>query len=333
MMAEDTVQALETNVDVPFRDRLSSDGYWPIEAERIATLQLNLGYLCNQQCAHCHHESGPYRAQQTSREILDQALAFADSSGILDFDITGGAPELHPDFRRLVREIRKQGASITDRCNLTVLHEPGQEDLADFLADNSVRVAASLPHYDAEATDRVRGPTVFERSVTALRALNAVGYGKPGTGLELTLVHTPAAAVLPGCQESLECEYRRYLGGGYGIEFNQLITITNMPIGRFLRFLVSKGNLRRYVRRLERNFNPATLRSLMCRTTLSVAWDGVLYDCDFNQALRLPIRNGAVAHIQSVKVADLTGRAIRCNNHCYGCAAGGGSSCTGAVAE
>jgi radical SAM/Cys-rich protein len=262
---------------------------------------------------------------------MESALRFADKAGITDFDLTGGAPEMNPDFKWLVRQLAEHGGRVTDRCNLTVVSEPRQEGLPEFLAEMRVNVTASLPHYGSEITDRIRGSSVFQRSISALRMLNGVGYGKPDTGLELTLVHNPSGAILPGHQESLEAEFRRKLLEDHEIVFTHLIAMTNIPAGRFLRFLEESGNLRRYMSRLEQCFNPATTPNLMCRTLISVRWDGELFDCDFNQSLGLQIRNGMPTSIRNASLSKLVGRAVRCRNHCYGCTAGQGSSCGGAV--
>jgi radical SAM/Cys-rich protein len=333
MIGEAPMSVVSKCVGVSFEERLRAAGLWPITALRPAVMQMNLGYRCNQCCAHCHIEAGPDRVEEMPWGIMQAALAFASAGGISEFDLTGGAPELNPRFKRLVRCIVQQGGTVTDRCNLSVLGEPGQEDLAGFLATHGVRVMASLPHYSREVTDRVRGAGAFERAVAGLRALNAAGYGQPDTTLELVLVTNPAGAFVTASQASLEADFRTHLSDGFGITFTRLITLTNMPIGRFLRFLVKSGNLAGYMRRLEAGFNPATAPSVMCRSTLSLGWDGRLYDCDFNQVLGLGIDTGDSVTIETVTADDITGRAVRCADHCYGCTAGAGSSCGGAVAE
>jgi radical SAM/Cys-rich protein len=325
--------SLDSAVGLAFVDRVKQAGAWPIRAGHPTTLQMNLGYRCNQRCAHCHLEAGPERTEQMSREVMQAALDFAARAGITDFDLTGGAPELNPHFRWLVTTLVSRGASVTDRCNLTILAEPGQQDLADFLAVQGVQVVCSLPHYRAEMTRRVRGDQVFERSISGLQKLNAAGYGHSGSRLELVLVHSPAGAILPGRQSSLEQEFRSQLHDQHGIVFTRLIVLTNNPTGRFLSFLERSGNLERYLARLEQQFNPATVANLMCRHLISVAWNGSLYDCDFNQALGMEIRSGSPARIESAAVEALVGREVRCGNHCYACTAGQGSSCGGAVAE
>ena len=310
MMKARRADYLEKTVELPFEKRLSQQGLWPVKAERPTILQMNLGYLCNQQCAHCHYESGPSRTERMPDEVMEAALRFASRAGIAEFDLTGGAPELHPGFRWLVTRVRQQGGSITDRCNLTILSEPGNEGLSEFFAGHSVHVAASLPHYAEETTDRVRGQSAFQKSIAGLKMLNDAGYAQPGTGLRLTLAHSPAGAWIPGRQETLEADFRKHLLDGYGIAFTNLITITNMPIGRFLCFLERSGNLRGYMGKLERSFNAATLAGLMCRTTLSVGWDGTLCDCDFNQSLGISIQSEHESHIARATPDELVGRHI-----------------------
>ena len=319
-------------VTVSFEARLSGAGLWPIRAARPTCLQLNLGYRCNLRCVHCHLDAGPHRSEAMSDEVLRAAVALAARAGIRAFDLTGGAPELHPGFRRLVLTLRARGDDVIDRCNLAILSEPGQEDLADFLAAHGVRVHASLPHPGREMTDRVRGRGTHARLIDGLRRLNAVGYGRPGGPLELTLVYNPPGALLPASQSSLEADFRAELQRQHGVVFTRLVALTNLPTGRFLAFLERSGNAAAYLARLEAQFNPATLAGVMCRSLLSVGWDGTLYDCDFNQALGIAIGNGVPLRVQDVDIETLVGRPIRCRDHCYGCTAGQGSSCGGAVA-
>lgn len=328
-MTDSPTPRLDVIVSMPFEARLRQCGQWPVTAVRPTVLQMNLGYRCNQQCRHCHHNSGPMRTETMPDEVMEACIAFALEAGISEFDLTGGAPELHPRFGGLVTRLRGMGAEVTDRCNLTVLTEPGNEELGSLLAAHGVHVVASLPCYTEENTDLVRGQGVFAKTIAGLKMLNAAGYGESGTGLRLTLAYSPSGASLPGRQESLEVDYRKRLAEDYGFGFTRLITMANMPIGRFLRLLESDGNLGTYMRELERSLNPATLPGLMCRTTLSVGWDGTLYDCDFNQALGIAIGNGRAYRVGNVLVDELVGRGIRCGNHCYGCTAGNGSSCGG----
>ncbi len=332
MMTDHPDSRLQAAVRIPFETRLQQLGAWPLRAAAPTILQMNLGYRCNQQCLHCHINAGPTRSEVMSPEVMEAALRFAGQIGIRKFDVTGGAPELHPHFRWLITAITQRGYSVTDRCNLTVLTEPGQEDLIDFLAAHRVSIMASFSHYTPAMTDRLRGDRVFIRSITALRQLNAAGYGLHERAGELVLVYNPIGAILPASQADLEAEFRTRLAEHYGIVFTRLIALANLPTGRFLTFLQTSGNLERYMARLERQFNAATLPNLMCRSLLSVGWDGTLYDCDFNQASGLAIGNGARANLRDTSLEALQGRSIHCQTHCYGCTAGQGSSCSGAVA-
>lgn len=293
-------------------------------------LQINVGKLCNQTCGHCHVDAGPHRREVMTRETAELCMAALAASRIPTVDITGGAPELNPNFRFLVSESRRLGRAVMDRCNLSVLLLPSQEGLIDFLAANQVTVVASLPYYLERATDSQRGDGVFEKSIEALRRLNAAGYGGR---LELNLVYNPAGAYLPPPQASIESEFRRELRKRHGVEFTSLFTITNMPISRFLEYLLRSGNYQRYMERLVGAFNPAAAAGVMCRETLSVGWDGRLYDCDFNQMLDLECAFGAPAHIRDFDEARLASRRITTATHCYGCTAGAGSSCGGQTAS
>jgi radical SAM/Cys-rich protein len=300
----------------------------------LDTLQVNLGYKCNQTCLHCHVNAGPTRTEMMSRETVDQVLGLLEASGARAIDVTGGAPELSPHFRYLVGRARELGAKVIDRCNLTILFEEGQEDLAEFLAANSVEVVASLPCYTEELVDRQRGKGVYELSVRALQKLNALGYGREGTGLTLNLVYNPQGASLPPPQEQLEADYKRILGEQHGIVFNQLFTIANMPIQRFGSMLVSKGQFNEYMRLLRGAHRDGNLDGVMCRSMVSIDWKGFLYDCDFNQMLGLPIALAGKGHphVTDILGRDLAGNPIVVRDHCYGCTAGQGSSCGGALA-
>ena len=300
---------------------------------RLQTLQVNLGYKCNQSCVHCHVNAGPTRTEMMSRDTVFEVLAFLGNSGIKVLDVTGGAPELNPHFRTLVVGARKLGVHVMDRCNLTVLEEPGQEDLAQFLADQTVEVVASLPCYLEENVDRQRGKGVFDTSVRSLKRLNTLGYGKPDTGLTLNLVYNPQGPVLPPAQDKLEQDYRRHLDQRYGIAFNHLYVLTNMPIQRFGSTLISKGQFAAYMNLLKTAYEPRNLESVMCRTLLSVDWRGYAYDCDFNQMLELGLqwKGKPRVHLRELIGADLEGNAIVVKDHCYGCTAGQGSSCGGAL--
>jgi radical SAM/Cys-rich protein len=303
----------------------------PLQPTGITVFQINVGKLCNQTCRHCHVDAGSDRSERMSRETAELCMRALAQTEIPTVDITGGAPELNPNFRWLVEQARGLNRHVMDRCNLSVLLLPSQADLAEFLAAHRVEIVASLPYYKETQTDAQRGEGVFGKSIEGLRRLNQLGYGKPDTGLVLNLVHNPVGAYLPPKQEAIESQFRKALGTRHGIEFNRLYTITNMPISRFLEFLVESGNYEAYMQRLTQAFNPAAAAGVMCRYTLSVGWDGTLYDCDFNQMLDLPVAGGAPRHIREFDVTALARRSIVIGNHCYGCTAGNGSSCGGAV--
>jgi radical SAM/Cys-rich protein len=305
-----------------------------IERRRLETLQVNLGYKCNQTCVHCHVNAGPSRTEMMPREIVNDVLAFLQASHIGKLDITGGAPEMNPHFRDLVRAARNLGVHVMDRCNLTILDQPGQEDLAQFLADQRVEVIASMPCYLEENVDRQRGKGVFDISIRALQLLNRLGYGQPGSGLELNLVYNPQGPVLPPAQAGLESDYRKHLGDRYGIVFNHLFVLTNMPIQRFGSMLISQGRFSHYMDLLKNAYQPANLDNVMCRNLISVDWRGYVYDCDFNQMLGLPLayKGRPQVHLRELIGRDLTGNPIVVADHCYGCTAGQGSSCGGALA-
>jgi len=304
---------------------------FPLRATGISVFQINVGKLCNQTCKHCHVDAGPERTESMSRdtaELCVQALAKTD---IPTVDITGGAPELNPNFRWLVEQARGLGRHVMDRCNLSVLLLPSQSDLGEFLASHRVEIVASLPYYRASQTDAQRGDGVFEKSMRGLQLLNRLGYGMPDSGLVLNLVCNPVGAFLPPKQDAIETQFRRELRARHGIEFNHLYTITNMPISRFLEFLIESGNYDGYMERLANAFNPGAAAGVMCRYTISIGWDGTLYDCDFNQMLDLPLVHGVPSHIRDFDHMKLDHRHIVTRNHCYGCTAGSGSSCGGAV--
>ncbi|MDD5332267.1 MAG: arsenosugar biosynthesis radical SAM protein ArsS [Rhodoferax sp.] len=317
---------------------LQATEFPPLTRQRLTTLQVNLGYRCNQSCVHCHVNAGPTRTERMDPEnlrLVSQVLAARD---IATLDLTGGAPELHPDFRRLVVEARLLGVRVIDRCNLTILFEPGQEDLAQFLAEQEVEVVASLPCYSLDNVDKQRGKGVFDKSIAALQRLNALGYGRPGSGLTLNLVYNPQGASLPPDQVKLQADYKRELATHFGIHFNDLFALANMPIQRFGSMLISKGQFNDYLRLLKENFVAANLASVMCHSTVSVDWQGFLYDCDFNQQLGLALPGAGSLrasaerpHLRSLLSQDPAGRPIRVAEHCYGCTAGQGSSCGGAL--
>ncbi len=313
-----------------FDDVMARSGLPALQTSRIEVLQVNVGKLCNQTCAHCHVDAGPDRREAMSRETASRVIEVLRRHDIETLDITGGAPELNPQFRYLVDEAAKLGRRVIDRCNLTVLTLPGQADLLPYLAERKVAVTASLPSFRSAGTDSQRGDGVFQKSIEALKMLNEVGYGK-GTGLVLDLVHNPVGAFLPGKQASIERDYRRELSSRHGIVFDHLHAITNMPISRFLEFLERSGNTQSYMELLVRSFNPAASAGVMCRTHLSVGWDGALYDCDFNQMLALPVGHGAPVTLNDLLATGRLARRVSTGRHCFGCTAGAGSSCGGAL--
>jgi radical SAM/Cys-rich protein len=295
-------------------------------------LQINLGKMCNQTCKHCHVDAGPDRKEIMQRETLEKCIAILETTGIPTVDLTGGAPEMNPHFKWFIGEVHKLNRHIMVRSNLTILVSKPFEDYPEFFRAHRVEVISSLPYYLPENTDAQRGTGVFQKSVTALKKLNQIGYGGDGTGLLLNLVFNPAGAFLPPDQTAIERDYKRELEKRYGIVFNNLYTITNMPISRFLSYLIESGNFDRYMKKLHRSFNPGAAMNVMCRTILSVSWDGFLYDCDFNQMLNLTVNHGAPTHIDDFDFEQLAGRQIVTGKHCFGCAAGAGSSCGGATA-
>jgi len=311
---------------------LAPTDFPPIRRQRLEILQANLGYRCNQSCVHCHVDAGPQRSESMSREVAELLLDFAQRQGLGTLDLTGGAPELNPHFRWLVIRARELGLRVIDRCNLTILMEPGQEDLAGFLAAQGVEITASLPCYLEENIDRQRGRGVFRGSIAGLQRFNALGYGLD-PGLPLNLVYNPLGPDLPPAQECLEADYRRHLQEGYGIRFTRLLVLTNMPIKRFGSTLLSKGRFDSYLSLLRLAHRDENLDRVMCRNLISVDWQGYVYDCDFNQMLGLPLGvTGQRVHLSQLLDADLSDRPIRVAAHCYGCTAGQGSSCGGALA-
>src|SRR5215212_5319206 len=299
----------------------------------LATLQVNLGYRCNQSCTHCHVAAGPNRTEVMSEETLALVLEVLDRRGIQTLDVTGGAPELHPGFRWLVSAARGRGIRVMDRCNLTILSEEGQDDLAVFLAGRQVEVVASLPCYLEDNVDRQRGKGVFERSIAGLRQLNALGYGDPRTGLVLNLVFNPQGPSLPPNEGALEADYKRVLSERFGVVFNELFALANMPIQRFGSMLVSKHQFDGYMALLQGAHRPENLAGVMCRSLVSVDYEGFLHDCDFNQMLKLPLGGRDRAHLRDLATDDLQGGPIRVAGHCFGCTAGQGSSCGGALKD
>ena len=310
----------------------AADSAFPaLRREALSTLQVNLGYRCNQSCSHCHVNAGPTRSESMEEDTLALVVPVLRARGLRCLDLTGGAPELHPGFRSLVRQARALGVQVIDRCNLTILSEPDHHDLAAFLAAQGVTVVASLPCYLEQNVDRQRGVGVFARSIDGLRQLNALGYGGPGSGLELNLVFNPQGPVLPPPQPPLEADYRRHLAEHYGIRFNRLLALANMPIARFAEQLQRQGQLEAYQQLLVMSHNPANLDQVMCRSLISVDWQGRLHDCDFNQMLGLAPVAGPRRQLSDLLHWDPTGSPIRVAQHCFGCTAGCGSSCGGAL--
>jgi len=312
---------------------LAQTDFPALRRSSLETLQVNLGYQCNQSCVHCHVNAGPNRTEMMDGATVQEVLAVLEAHRIKTLDLTGGAPELNAHFRSLVASARELGVRVIDRCNLTILSEPGQEDLAQFLADQGVEVTASLPCYSPANVDRQRGDGVFERSIAGLRSLNALGYGHAGSGRVLNLVYNPQGPVLPPPQGPLEADYKRALWQHFGIRFDHLFVITNMPIQRFGSTLISKGSFQGYMRLLKDAYRPENLQTVMCRTLLSVDWQGNLYDCDFNQMLGMPAAITPLVrpHLRDLLNTDGVGSPIRVADHCYGCTAGQGSSCGGAL--
>ncbi len=315
----------------PFGEKLRETGVGPMRPGSLEIFQVNIGKMCNQVCTHCHVDAGPDRKEIMTRETMQQCLDVLRDLPVGTVDITGGAPELNPEFRWFVRELKTLGKHVIVRCNLTIiLANKKFHDLPEFYRENGVEIACSLPFYNASRTDRQRGEGVFKDSIVALQMLNDVGYGKPPSGLVLNLVYNPAGAFLPANQEQMERDFKTELRKSYGIEFNHLFCITNMPVSRYLEYLINSGNYEKYMQRLLAAFNPTAALNVMCRNTLSVGWNGDLYDCDFNQMLELKVA-GNSNHITRFDARTLADRAIRINQHCYGCTAGTGSSCSGAT--
>ncbi len=310
-----------------FGTRLRREGV-DLRRETLDTLQINVGKLCNQACRHCHVDAGPNRTEVMTRDTMRSILTFLAATDIPMVDITGGAPEVNPHFRYLVKQIQRLGRNIIVRCNLTVIFEPGMEDLPDFYREHEVELVCSLPCYLEENVDQQRGKGVFYDSIEALQRLNSIGYGRPDTGLQLHLVYNPVGASLPPPQAELEADYKRALGERYGISFNRLFTITNMPISRFNDYLQRRGEYDGYTQTLHDHFNVKTIDRLMCRFLVSVDWEGNIYDCDFNQMLDMHL-SGKQKKLWEVSPGWLIDRRIRIADHCYGCTAGAGSSCGG----
>jgi radical SAM/Cys-rich protein len=314
-----------------FEEKLKGIDLFPLKPTGISIFQVNIGRMCNQTCAHCHVDAGPDRKEIMSRETMEQCLEVLKNSAIDTVDITGGAPEMNPDFRWFVTQLKALGKHIIVRCNLTIIvANPAYHDLPEFYKEHHIEVISSLPFYNADRTDRQRGEGVFKNSIVALQMLNRVGYGKPETGLILNLVYNPSGAFLPSSQAELERLFKKELKNNHDIDFNNLYCITNMPVSRYLEYLIRSGNFEKYMDKLINAFNPAAAQGVMCRNTISVGWDGFVYDCDFNQMLDLKV-NSASNHISRFDLKNLNNREIVLNQHCYGCTAGAGSSCGGST--
>lgn len=314
-----------------FDAKYEAIGQGALRSTGIDIFQMNLGKMCNQVCKHCHVDAGPDRKEIMTKEVMEHCLRILSESDIKTIDLTGGAPEMNPHFLWFVSEVKKLGKHVMVRSNLTILMESGYQGYPQFFADNNIEVISSLPYYTAVNTDKQRGDGVFDKSIRAIKKLNELGYAKPGTGLHLNLVYNPVGAFLPPKQEALEKDYKRELLKRFGVEFNSLYTITNMPISRFLDYLIESDNYHGYMHKLVQQFNPSAALGVMCRNTISVGWDGYLYDCDFNQMLELKVNHGLPNHVRDFHFDSLSKREIVTAQHCYGCTAGAGSSCGGAV--
>jgi radical SAM/Cys-rich protein len=315
----------------PFDEVLDKSGLHPLTATGVEVLQINLGRMCNQMCKHCHVDAGPDRKEIMTTKIMEKCLEVLDETKIPVVDLTGGAPEMNPNFKWFISQIRKRDRHVIVRSNLTILVTRPFATYPEFFKEMGVEVVSSLPYFLEERTDQQRGGGVFQKSIESLKKLNNLGYGKKDSGLILNLVYNPTGAFLPPAQSSIENEYKKELKERYDIDFNNLFTITNMPISRFLVYLIHSKNYDRYMKKLHSTYNPSAAVNVMCRTTLSVSWDGYLYDCDFNQMLELTVNHGAPVHINDFDFTQLANRRIVTGQHCYGCTAGAGSSCGGAV--
>lgn len=332
--AADQLSFLDQHVaGTTFAKKLGENFMFPLNSIDLEIFQINLGKMCNQMCKHCHVDAGPHRKEIMTRETMTQCIAAIKKSTAYTIDLTGGAPELNPDFRWFVEQISELGKKVIVRCNLTIIvANPKYHDLPGFFKQHGVEVVSSLPHISATRTDAQRGEGVFEKSINALKMLNAVGYGMRDSGLVLNLVYNPSGAFLPSDQTALEREYKQKLRAGFGIEFNQLFALTNLPVSRFLSYLISSGNYEAYMEKLVNAFNPSAAKNVMCKNTISVGWDGYLYDCDFNQMLELKIAGAqAKQHVSGFDISLVNSRCIKVSQHCFGCTAGAGSSCGGNI--
>ena len=331
--ADEQLKIINNENGLPhFDEKYELVGVGPLHAIEIDTMQINLGKICNQVCKHCHVDAGPDRKEIMTRDTLQYCLNVLNENDIPTVDLTGGAPEMNPNFKWFIGEVKKLNRHVMVRSNLTILEANGYEDYHEFMADHKTEIVSSLPYYKKSFTDKQRGDGVFDASITAIKKLNELGYGKENSGLILDLVYNPVGAFLPPSQSELEQDYKRELYNQFGIVFNNLYTITNMPISRFLDYLLQSGNYEKYMQKLVDSFNPVAAANVMCRSIISVGWDGQLYDCDFNQMLELNMDHGAPSHIKDFDASLIKNRRIVTGQHCYGCTAGAGSSCGGATA-
>lgn len=321
---------MDIRVKHNFTETLQAHHLPVLKRTQLSDLQINLGYLCNQACEHCHVEAGPKRTELMTWETMEKILAWARQAKITSVDLTGGAPEMNPHFREFVEAFQAQGAQIISRCNLTILQEPGYEDMAKWYADHKVRLVSSMPCYTLDNVDKQRGKGAFSKSIDALKKLNAEGYASR-PDLPLDLVYNPGGPFLPPAQMTLEHDYKERLKADFGINFSNLLTITNLPIKRFEHFLKRSGQLESYLSLLVENFNPCTVGGLMCKQLISVDWQGNVYDCDFNQMLEMPMGTQGMQKLWEIEAKSLEGKTIAVGSHCYGCTAGAGSSCGGAL--
>ena len=321
---------MDIKVNHDFNQMLKLHDHRPIRRSKLSDLQINLGYLCNQACEHCHVEAGPKRTEMMSQETMRKIVHWAKENEVKSVDITGGAPEMIPGFRTFCDQLLALGISITSRCNLTVLFEPGMEGLAQWYADRNIRLVCSLPCYTPQNVDKQRGKGVFGKSIKGLQALNAAGYGRERNKL-IDLVYNPIGPVLPPSQQSLQMDYKERLKNDFDIDFNSLLTLTNLPVKRFEHFLSRTGQLQSYMQLLVDNFNPTTVEPLMCRHLISVDWQGYVYDCDFNQMLELPLAATGRKQLWEIDSTKLENAPITVGKHCFGCTAGAGSSCGGSL--
>ncbi len=327
------LELLRTVGLTPFQEKLKGNDLFPLKPTGLEIFQINVGKMCNQVCDHCHVDAGPDRKEIMTRETMQLCLDAIDKTDCHTVDLTGGAPEMNPEFRWFVEELSKKGKKVLVRCNLTIIvANKKYYDLPEFFKKHNVEVVSSLPYFNAAKTDAQRGEGVFEKSIKALKMLNDVGYGIKGSGLTLNLVYNPSGAFLPPDQASLQAQFKTKLEDGYGIYFNELFAITNLPVSRYLSYLVASNNYEKYMEKLVNAYNPVAAANVMCRNTVSVSWDGYLYDCDFNQMLDLKVATKNAKHLSDFNNQALLDRVIIVNQHCYGCTAGAGSSCGGSVA-